>query len=51
MDEEKGSLKPVQETKILKKFNFSASLEEEDEKVDLKDIIQQLAEIEKILSE
>lgn len=52
MDEEKHSLEPIQESKILKRFNFSAPLEDfDDEKVDLKDIIQQLGEIEKILEE
>ncbi len=52
MDEEKQSLEPIQESKILKKFNFTAPLEYEDDvKIDLKDIIHKLGEIEKILEE
>ncbi len=55
MNEEKKSLEPVQNSKILKKFNFLApeepvSLSLED-KLDLEETIKKLSEIEKILSE
>ena len=52
MDEKKQSLKPIQESKILKKFNFSAPLAEtEDNKADLTEVLQKLDEIQKILEE
>lgn len=52
MDETKQSLEPVQESKILKRFNFSAPLSEpEDSKVDLTEALQKLEEIQKILEE
>ncbi len=50
MDEEQGSLKPVQENKILTKFNFTPPVEESP-KVDIKRIIQKLSDIEDILDE
>ncbi len=52
MDEEKKSLEPVQESKILKRFNFSAPLMDmEDSKVDLTETLQKLEEIEKFLKD
>ncbi len=52
MNETKQSLEPIQESKILKKFNFSAPLSEsEDNKADLTETLQKLEEIQKILEE
>ncbi len=53
MNEKKQSLEPVQqESKILKRFNFSAPFSEtEDNKVDLEEALHKLEEIEKILQE
>ena len=52
MNETKQSLEPIQESKILKKFNFSAPLSEsEDNKADLTEALQKLEEIQKILEE
>ncbi len=52
MNETKQSLEPVQESKILKRFNFSAPLSEKDDnKADLSEILQKLDDIEKILQE
>ncbi|MBD5398868.1 MerR family transcriptional regulator [bacterium] len=49
IDEEKGELKPVQENKILTRFTFTPPADEE--KVDVKKIIQKLSDIEDILNE
>ena len=52
MNETKQALEPVQESKILKKFNFSAPLlEKDDNKAELSKILQKLDDIEKILEE
>ena len=54
MNEKKQSLEPVQqESKILKRFNFSSPSfsETEESKVDLEEALQKLEEIEKILKE
>ncbi len=53
MDEEKQTLEPVQDSKILKKFNFSSPDQVVDNtalKEDLKSAIERLGEIEDILS-
>ncbi len=53
MDEKTKTLEPIQDSKILKRFNFSAPSDNFDdaEKVDIKSVIQKLGEIEDILSE
>ena len=52
MNETKQSLEPVQESKILKRFNFSAPLSDfEDNKADLTETLQHLEEIQRILEE
>ena len=50
IDEDSKSLEPVQETKILTKFNFVPP-EENKSKVDIEKIIQKLSDIESILKE
>ncbi len=47
IDEEKGALQPVQERKILTKFNFDI----DDDKMDLDKIISKLNDIDTILKE
>ncbi|MGN0930037.1 MAG: MerR family transcriptional regulator [Alphaproteobacteria bacterium] len=49
MDEENRELKPVQENRILTRFTFTPPSDEE--KVDVKKIIQKLSDIEDILNE
>ncbi|MCR5506740.1 MAG: MerR family transcriptional regulator [bacterium] len=52
MNEKKQSLEPVQESKILKRFNFSAPLSDtDDNKAELSEMLQRLEDIQKILEE